>query len=255
MAGAAFPPARASALAGNARSEPALLQDRPVSRVDSSHFFISQTLDFQGRPAGNEAIRVILGGNPAIGGAQIRVGNVSLDAQNDVGIVRFGLDMSGANAAELGLAEPENVRHLFQIAHLVRRHRTIGLGDMEEPVQHIFQNGRLAAETPRQPAAITVKAQRGLGGQLEGPVERFSPFGWRFEDFVESADFRAGDDAVGLGHLGAKPDQRHGEIGILDIVLGCAFIAPITFEEAVTALQPICQPSPETHFSALRGVI
>ena len=42
---------------------------------------------------------------------------------------------------------------------------------------------------------------------------------------------------------------------ILDIVLGCAFIAPVTFEEAVAALQPICQPSPETHFSALRGVI
>ena len=78
------------------RGEAALLQDRPVSRVDSSHFFIGQALDFQGRTAGNEAIRVILGGNPAIGGAQIRVGNVRLDTQNDIGIVRIGLDMGGA---------------------------------------------------------------------------------------------------------------------------------------------------------------
>ncbi len=125
---------------------------------------------------------------------------------------------------------------------------------MEETVDHVFQNSRVVAKPSCEAAGIALKAQRGLHGQLKRPVERFAPFRRRSENFVKRLDLTAGDNAIGLRHLGTEPNQRHGKISIANGPVA-GIITAIAGQEAILALQSRREFSPKTHISPVLSVM
>jgi hypothetical protein len=92
-------------------------------------------------------------------------------------------------AAEGQRREAEQAAHLLQVVELVRGHRTVGDGDMEEAVEHVLQQLRAAPVTLGQPLGVSLEAQRGLAGQsYSRSTLRSEPFSdWKISEKVENS--------------------------------------------------------------------
>ncbi len=140
-------------------------------------------------------------------------------AQDHIRVGQFRREMSGADAAEFIGRETENFRHPFQERRFARMQHPVGLGDLEQPVENVFQHRRIADEQPRDLAGIDLEA----GDILARHVEHAAHIGFLLRRHAEGAlerfQFRLAHHAVGLGHLAGQRDHRDGEgdagIGIL----------------------------------------
>ena len=91
--------------------------------------------------------------------------------------------MAGADAAEFVGREAENFRHPFQELRLAGMQHAIGLGDLEQPVENVFQHGGIADEQPRDLAGIMLEA----GDVLARQVEDAPDIGFFFRRHAEDA--------------------------------------------------------------------
>ena len=182
----------------------------------------AEAAESRARAARDEAVGMVLRGRLAVGALDLLLTRPARQPQQGVGIALRRADMGDLDAFVLKPREPENVRDAREIILLVRRHTPVGLGDVEQPVEHVLQHGGVVAEFLRQAPGVAVKAQRGLLGEIEGALQLRLEIGRGAEDLGEGFDFRARHLAIGLGHFGAEPDQRHRELGIVDPVPGRA---------------------------------
>ncbi len=63
--------------------------------------------------------------------------------------------------------EAEDLGHAFEEGQLARMQHAIGLGDFEQPVEHVFEDRRIVAEQPRDLLGIGFEAGRVLARQIE----------------------------------------------------------------------------------------
>src|SRR5690606_40410978 len=82
-------------------------------------------------------------------------GNAALQSQNSVGIVSAALDMPDRDAVESNLIVAENIRHACKKGHFLFVHIAIGGGDMEKPVEDVFQQMAVGLPFAAQSCKLT----------------------------------------------------------------------------------------------------
>lgn len=134
-----------------------------------------------------------------------------VDAQNHIGIFGIRPEMRCANATEFSGREAEYVGHALEEDQFARVQDAIGLGDFEQPIKNVFQNRRLFPEHTRDLRRIRLEARRVLTSKVEDAPHVCFLGRRHAKNAGKGADFIIGNPAVGLGHLGAKRDDRHRE--------------------------------------------
>ncbi len=119
--------------------------------------------------------------------------------------------MSGADAAVFARRKAEDVRDALEERGLARMEDAVGLGDLEQPVEDVFQQRGIAGEHLGDLAGIGLVAGGVLLRQAEDAVDA-GLLAWRdAEQTMEGLDLVVGHRAVGLRHLGGERDHRDGE--------------------------------------------
>ena len=138
-------------------------------------------------------------------------------AQDRVGIPRFGPQMGRLDAPKIRARKAEKGRHLFQKSEFRRRHRAIGGGDMEQTIQHIFQQAWAVPVFAPDLARIAFKAQNGLLRDGKGQAKR--PFFTRrgAKHHGGGGHFRIRRHPIGLGHFCRQADHGGREPDIIDV--------------------------------------
>ena len=93
-------------------------------------------------------------------------------------------------------------------------HSTVGLGDMEEPVDNIFEHRAILIAghaKRRQLLGIGLIARNVLTGEIVKPGDVLRLVIGKLENIAERRHFSLGDDAVGFCHLGGQRDHGDGK--------------------------------------------
>src|SRR3546814_9023778 len=90
-------------------------------------------------------------------------------------------------------------------------HAAVGVGDVEEAVQQLLQHGRVVGEHAGELACVGLEAAGVLARLVEHPADVLHLVGGDAEHLLEGVHLLAVDVAVGLGELGAQPDDADGE--------------------------------------------
>ena len=130
--------------------------------------------------------------------------------ENEEGIVRH-VDVPRPDAREIGLGEAEDFRHAPEEAMFAGVEGIVGLGDVEQRVEHILQHFAARLEQFGDLPGIGLEARDVLLGEVEDTRDRGQFAIGNVEDLLEGPDLVFRHDAVGLGHLGAQPDHADGE--------------------------------------------
>ena len=102
---------------------------------------------------------------------------------------------------------------------------------MEQAFEHVLEQLAVALEHGGELLGISLVAGHVLLGEIEHAGDVLHLAFRHLEHFLEGVDLVHGDDAVGLGHLGAERDHAHGEG---HLVLG----RPVFFLVAVDDVVP-----------------
>ena len=89
--------------------------------------------------------------------------------------------------------------------------RVVGLGDVEQALEHVLEQLAVALEHGGELLGIGLVAGHVLLGEIEHAGDVLHLAVGHLEHFLEGVDLVHGDDAVGLGHLGAERDHADGE--------------------------------------------
>ena len=222
-----------------------------ISGVDHSHFLVSEALHFRRRTACDKGIRVILRCNSAIGAFETCIINVRIDPQNQPRVVFRQANMAHADTTEFTLREAEYLRNSLKEFEFRRRDCAVGLGNMEQAVEHILQHSRVRAKPPGEADGISFKAEGGFLGQIEQPGNRLFSLFWRTEDLTESCNLVSRHHAVGFCHFRAERNQRHRELGIVHTV-SRPVIRNLKVERIGTSGNQMGQLAPKGHEASLR---
>ena len=157
--------------------------------------------------------------------------------------------MACANASESALAEPERLAHILQELHFGISDHTVSPRDLEQAIQHAFEQAGPVPVLAANPAGIAFIAAHGLAGDIEHAPDIVGILGRSAENAREHHDFPIGDRAIGHGELGTQSDNRSGKSNIIGIggtldTLDRGFGRRIRFKRAVAALKQSC---PQTH--------
>src|SRR5690606_20153370 len=125
--------------------------------------------------------------------------------------------MARADTRKLDLREAENIGHGAQIVELLWMHMAIGLGDVEERIDHVFKDSRLVLIDTRHLPRISLEASHVLLRDLVNPLNIAGLAGRDFKYLLKGADFGLADFTVSLRHLGGQRDQgdREHDLAIL----------------------------------------
>src|SRR5882724_6287324 len=96
--------------------------------------------------------------------------------------------MLGPDALEIMIAEAEDARHLPQIVELGGFHLPVGLGDMEQAVEQLFQDGGLTPEHARHLPGIGLESKRRIAGLVEDAGDILHLLLRHAEDLLEGID-------------------------------------------------------------------
>ena len=132
-------------------------------------------------------------------------------AKHRVGVGLIGTHILFANTGKVGLGKTEDRRHVPEILQFVLMDFAIGLGDMEQAVQQLFENGRVAGEHARDLPGIGFVSGGGFAGLIEHPGNVLGFLGGHLEDPAEGTDFIGRHHAIGLGEFRAQRDDRNGK--------------------------------------------
>ena len=210
-------------------------------------------LEFARRPHLHDAVGVIVGHQLAIGRPDRLEFCIMRHAEYLVGIIPLRPVMAGTDAPECALAEAERLADIPEELHLCIRHHAVSAGNLEQPVQHAFEQAGpvpvFAADAP----GIAFIAADGLAGDVEDAADIVGVFRCGAENAREDHDFLIGDGAIGHCKLGPQPDNRSGKPDIIGIrrtldTVHCRFGQRIRFKRAVAALKQSC---PQTHLARL----
>ena len=133
------------------------------------------------------------------------------DAQHVVGVALGVGDELGADAQELAVGELEDGGDAGEELVLLGVVVAVGHGDVEQPLEEVAELRRAVAEHPADPAGVVLEARDVLAGEVVDAGDVGLLLVGDDEDLAEGRDLVAGDEAVGLGDLGAERDGGDGE--------------------------------------------
>jgi hypothetical protein len=147
----------------------------------------------------------------AIVPAHLLVADKGFNAEDDIRVVLRRRQMPRLDAGKVAGGEAEDFRDAFEIGKLALVDRTIGLGNVEQTVDDVFENLRAPGEEARQLARIGVIARDILLGEIEHARHAAKLALRHVENLLERDDLVARDNAVGFRHLGAERDDADGK--------------------------------------------
>ena len=135
-------------------------------RIDRREAALAMRTASGGQAEGDLPVRVVVGDELAEMALEPVVVPVSRCAEHDPGV---GLvdDVARLDARIIIVAEAEDLGHAGDVALLGLVNRAVGLGDVEEPVEHVLQQFALAGKLPGDLAGIGFEAVGGLLGEVE----------------------------------------------------------------------------------------
>jgi len=173
------------------------------TRIGNSNEFQRQTLR-------DQPVRVVLLDQRSIAAARIVERDTALKAENGVRITLAALHMPYRDTVEGNLVKTEYACNLGQKRHFLLMDIAIGLGDMKQPVENIFQKMTLALAfltEAGQLAGIAFKARHILLGEIVKPRHMSSFFLRHREYILKGAYFVLRHDTVGFRHFGGQGDH------------------------------------------------
>ena len=102
---------------------------------------------------------------------------------------------------------------------------------MEQAFEHVLEQLAVALEHGGELFGISLVAGHVLLGEIEHAGDVLHLAVRHLEHFLEGVDLVHGDDAVGLGHLGAERDDADGEG---HLVLGRAVLFLVAIDDVMT---------------------
>lgn len=129
------------------------------------------------------------------------------DPQNFIGIIRLRAQMAGLDATKVCIGKSEDGRDPLQIEHLIQRHDAIRASDIEQSVQHAFEQAGPITVAPRNPRGIAFIAAHRLACDVEDPADRCGILGRSAENLRENSDLTVCDFAIGFRKLGPQSDN------------------------------------------------
>src|SRR6516165_10997593 len=119
--------------------------------------------------------------------------------------------MARFDVVELRASEPKALGDVSYKLLFVGVKHTVSHGDVEQTLEHVLQEFVVALQQRCKLIGISLVAHDILLGEIKDArhILHFA-FG-HLKHFLEGDDFVARDNAVGLGHLGAKGDYTDGE--------------------------------------------
>ncbi len=139
------------------------------------------------------------------------VGGLAIDAEDEIGIALLRHNVAAGNAGEGRLRQAEKLRDAPEEIQLALMHHAVGLGDVEQPVDDVFEHLRALGEEARDLARIGLEAGDVLFREVEQPRDIALLALRNLEELLEGADLVARHHAVRLRHLGGKGDHGHGK--------------------------------------------
>src|SRR3990170_5301047 len=223
---------------------PALLGDRAISLVEGDDLFGGDGDELLRHATRDELVGMVVGEQPAVVTHQLFIADRRLDAEHVVGIALGGDDVAHLDVAELGVGETEALGDLPKELFLLGMQRLVGVGDVEQTVEHVLQQLAVAIEYDNELLGIGLVAGDVPLGEIEDAGGVLHLRVGHLERLLEGEDFVPGDDAVGPGHLGAKRDHADGE---RYLVLGPI---PIGIDDAIPfhAIEQRADPAPDRKF-------
>ena len=158
---------------------------------------------------------MVLADQPPVGLLDLVVAGVAADAEDLVGIGGVGAHEGGPDPLERVVVEAEDPGHLAQEVELRRVNVAVGAGDVEQAAEQFLEHRRLVAEHEGHLLGVGLETAGVLLRLVEDPPDVLHLPGRDPEHLLEGVDLGAGDDAVGLGHLGAEHDDGDGERDLL----------------------------------------
>ena len=122
-----------------------------------------------------------------------------------------GATWRASMAANSVSEKPKIVGDVEQELALARVHRAVGLGDVEQGVDHLLLHLGGVGEDVGELAGIGVVAGDRPLGEVEHPAHIGHLLVGHLEHLVERLDFERRHHAVGLGHLGRQRHHADGE--------------------------------------------
>ena len=99
-------------------------------------------------------------------------------------------------------------------------HNAVGLGDMKQGVEQLFENRRPVGEHFCDLFGVGFEPAGILARHVEHATDVFQLFFRHVEDLAERLNFVGRNLSVSLGHFGAKGDNCNGEGGLTGGVAG-----------------------------------
>ena len=141
---------------------------------------------FRRQAAGDLPVGMVFGDELAVAALQFSVAHGPVCGEDEIGIV--GAEhVPRRDALEIRVDEREDRRHIPQIGILGLVNGLVRLGDVEQAVEHVFEQRRLVRESFADLAGVGLEAVGGLHREFEQAVAPVVLFSRHVDDLLEGA--------------------------------------------------------------------